>query len=210
MIGIIAARIKEKYNKPTVLISINGDEGKGSARSIFGFNIGQLIIKAVQSGILQKGGGHKMAGGFTLKKENINIFRDFLIKNFEKSPINNLGTFNLYLDSIVAPSALNEDFYNNINFLAPFGPGNNEPKFVIENLNVISSNIVKQNHIKSILRGKDGSVFKSFAWNAINTPLESVLINKSKRNFNIACRMKLNEWRGKNDVEFIIDDIALN
>ena len=210
VIGIIAARIKEKYNKPTILISINGDEGKGSARSIFGFNIGQLIIKAVQSGILQKGGGHKMAGGFTLKKENINIFRDFLIKNFEKSPINNLGTFNLYLDSIVAPSALNEDFYNNINFLAPFGPGNNEPKFVIENLNVISSNIVKQNHIKSILRGKDGSVFKSFAWNAINTPLESVLINKSKRNFNIAGRMKLNEWRGKNDVEFIIDDIALN
>ena len=71
-------------------------------------------------------------------------------------------------------------------------------------------NIIKQNHIKSILRGKDGSVFKSFAWNAINTPLESVLINKSKRNFNIAGRMKLNEWRGKNDVEFIIDDIALN
>ena len=151
-----------------------------------------------------------MAGGFTLKRENINIFRDFLIKNFEKSSINNLGTFNLYLDSIVAPSALNEEFYNNINFLAPFGPGNNEPKFVIENIHVISSNIVKQNHIKSILRGKDGSVFKSFAWNAINTPLESVLINKSKRNFNIAGRMKLNEWRGKNDVEFIIDDIALN
>ena len=117
---------------------------------------------------------------------------------------------NLYLDSTIAPTALNFDFYEEINSLGPFGTRNNEPKFVIENLNVISSNIVKQNHIKSILRGKDGSVFKSFAWNAINTPLESVLINKSKRNFNIAGRMKLNEWRGKNDVEFIIDDIALN
>ena len=83
IIGIVASRIKDKYNKPTVLISLNNKVGKGSARSVVGFDIGSLIIKAVQSGVLEKGGGHKMAGGFTLKEEKIPIFRNFLIKNFE-------------------------------------------------------------------------------------------------------------------------------
>ena len=87
IIGIVASRLKEKYNKPTILISVDKDLAKGSARSIFGFDIGSQIIKAVQSGILEKGGGHKMAGGFSLKKEKITIFRDFLIKNFERSNI---------------------------------------------------------------------------------------------------------------------------
>ena len=71
IIGIVAARVKEKYNRPTVLISTNNNFGKGSARSIFGFDIGSLIIKAVKMGIIEKGGGHKMAGGFTIKNENI-------------------------------------------------------------------------------------------------------------------------------------------
>ena len=77
IIGIVAAKIKEKFNKPTILISENEDLSKGSARSVLGFDIGTQIIKAVQLGILTKGGGHKMAGGFTINKKNIDIFRDF-------------------------------------------------------------------------------------------------------------------------------------
>ena len=73
VIGIVASRIKEKYNKPTIIISLNHNIGKGSARSVTGFDIGSQIIKAVQCDILQKGGGHKMAGGFTIKKENIDV-----------------------------------------------------------------------------------------------------------------------------------------
>jgi len=71
VIGIVAARMKEKYNKPTIIISLNGLMGKGSARSIVGFDIGSNIIKAVQSGILIKGGGHKMAGGFSIEKNKV-------------------------------------------------------------------------------------------------------------------------------------------
>ena len=171
IIGIVASRIKEKYNKPTILISLKQNIGKGSARSVVDFDIGSQIIKAVQCGILQKGGGHKMAGGFILKKENIPTFRDFLIKNFEKSNINSSASANLYLDSIIAPSALNEVFFDEINCLAPFGSGNSEPKFVIENIKVIAANIVGNNHIKLVLSVKDGTVFKSLAWNAIDTPL---------------------------------------
>ena len=94
--------------------------------------------------------------------------------------------------------------------MGPFGSGNSEPKFVIENIKVISSNIVGNNHIKSILIGKDGSKFKSFAWNAKNSPMEPLLNSKNKKTINIAGKMRLNEWKGKRNVEFMIEDISLN
>ena len=104
-------------------------------------------------------------------------------KNFNKSHSNYSDTVNLYLDSIIAPSALNNKFYEEIYSLAPFGSGNSEPKFVIENLHVITTNIISDKHIKSILRGSDGSVFKSVAFNAIDTPLEPLLSKNSKKKF---------------------------
>ena len=210
IIGIVASRIKDKYNKPTILISLDKNVGKGSARSIFGFDIGSQIIKAVHLGILEKGGGHKMAGGFTLKKENIPEFRNFLIKNFEKNDVNPSKHINLYLDAIIAPSAINEQFFEEINCLAPFGSGNTEPKFVIEDIKVISSYIVGNDHIKSVLVGKDGSVFKSFTWNGKNSPLEPFLNIKNKKKITIAGKIRLNQWRGERKAEFMIEDIALN
>ena len=209
IIGIVAARIKEKYNKPTILISVEKDLAKGSARSIVGFDIGAQIIKAVQSDIIEKGGGHKMAGGFTIRTEKIPLFRSFLIKNFKKSQLITSQIVNLYLDSIIAPSALNEEFYSNLELLAPFGPGNNEPKFVIEDLQVIKSKYIADKHIKSILYAKDGSTINSVAFDVINSPIEPLLSKKSKKRFNIAGKMSLNEWRGKKNVEFIIEDISL-
>jgi single-stranded-DNA-specific exonuclease len=208
IIGIVASRIREKYNKATVLISLDKNQGKGSARSVVCFDIGANIINAVKLGILQKGGGHKMAGGFSIDKKNIPLFRDFIIKQFEKK--NKLTSeINLYLDSTIAPTALNENFYQEINSLAPFGSGNSEPKFVIENLRVLNSKIVGGEHVKSILLGKDGTMLKTFTWNAKNTPIGTVLTN-NKQVFNIAGKMKLNEWKGKRDLEFIIEDIALS
>jgi len=210
IIGIVASRIKDKYNKPTIIISLDENMGKGSARSIAGFDIGKEIIKAVQAGILEKGGGHKMAGGFTLKKENIPKLRNFLIKDFEKSNIDLSKNRNLYLDSTIAPSALNEDFYDDINCLAPFGSGNNEPRFVIENIKVISTNVVGNNHIKSILAGNDGSIFNGFVWNGKNSSLEPFLNKNYNKKINIAGKIKLNHWRGQEKVEFIIEDVSLN
>ena len=210
IIGIIASRIKEKYNKPAIIISLNENFGKGSARSIYGFDIGSQIIKAVQLNILEKGGGHKMAGGFTIKEKNIPDFRNFLIKNIKKIFSDSSNVVNIYLDTILSPSAINENFYKEIQELAPFGSGNSEPKFVVENLLVIESNIIVDKHIKSILRGKDGSIIKSVAFNAKNTPLEDILNKKNRKNFSIAGKMNLNEWRGKKNIEFIIEDISLN
>ena len=210
IIGIIASRIKDKFNKPAVIITLNEDQCKGSARSIYGFDIGTNIINAVQLNILKKGGGHKMAGGFSITKDKIDLFRQYLIKNFNKIKTDTTKLHNIFLDSKIAPSALNIGYYEEIYSLEPFGPGNSEPKFVIENLKLISFKILNQAHIKSILIGKDGSVIKGLAWNATNGPLEPYLTKKNKNKFSIAGKLKKNEWQGKKDIEFIIEDIALN
>ena len=209
VIGIVASKIKDKYNKPTIIISLKGNMGKGSARSISGFDIGSQIIKAVQSNILEKGGGHKMAGGFSVLEKNIPIFRDLLIKNFEKLFKSLSKESNLYLDSIIAPSALNEDFFNEINLLAPYGAGNREPRFVIENLKVLSSDIILDTHIKTLLLGMDGTFFKAFAWNAKDTSLENYLYKTKNKKINIAGNIRLNEWRGKKEIQFNIEDISV-
>ena len=151
-----------------------------------------------------------MAGGFTLKKENISKFREFLIDSFEKLNIDLSKNKNLYLDTVIAPSALNEDFFEDINCLAPFGSGNSEPRFAIENIKVISSRVVGKDHIKSILGGKDGSVFNAFVWNGKNSSLESFLDKNYNKRINIAGKMRLNYWRGVKKVEFIIEDVSLN
>ena len=208
IIGIIASRIKDKYNKPTVIISSDNDQFKGSARSVHGFDIGSQIIQAKQLGIIEKGGGHKMAGGFVILKDNIDKLREYLINNFKKIKKIQSEKVGIYIDSILAPSAINENFYKEIDHLSPFGAGNTEPMFVIENLKVISSNVVGSNHIKSILCGKDGSIVKTIAFNALNSNLEPYLNKKNKKRFNVAGRIILNQWKGQTNIEFLIDDLS--
>ncbi len=210
IIGIVAARLKDKFNKPVVIISLNNNEGKASARSIVGFDIGSVIIAATQENILLKGGGHKMAGGFSIKVENIEKFRDFVFRKFRNINEDLTSEKPLLLDSIISPSAVNHEFYNKVALLSPFGSGNPEPKFVIEDIKTINGKIVGEKHIKSVLIGKDGSILKSIAFNAAESDLEAYLLKKNNKLFNIAGKLSLNEWKGQSNVEFIIDDISVN
>ena len=210
VIGIVAARLKDKFNKPVIIISLNGDEGKASARSIVGFDIGSVIIAATQENILIKGGGHKMAGGFSIKAENIDKFKNFVIRKFQN--INEDLTLKkpLFFDSVISPSAVNLEFYNKISLLSPFGSGNPEPKFIIGDVKTINGKIVGEKHVKSVLIGSDGSTIKSIAFNAVENDIGAYLIKKNNKSFNIAGKLSLNEWKGQSNVEFIIDDISVN
>ncbi len=210
VIGIVASRLKEKFNKPTIIISIDRDIGKASARSIVGFDIGSVIISATQENILIKGGGHKMAGGFSIKVENIEKFKNFVFRKFRRINEDLVSKKPLLLDSVISPAAVNLDFYNKVALLSPFGSGNPEPKFVIEELKTINGKIVGEKHIKSVLLGKDGSSIKSIAFNAVNNDFEAYLLKKNSKTFNIAGKLSLNEWKGQSNVEFIIDDISVN
>jgi len=210
VIGIVAARIKDRFNKPVIIISIDNDIGKASARSIVGFDIGSIIISATQQKILLKGGGHKMAGGFSIKVENINKFKEFIFKKFNNIAQNFSSDRPLYLDSKISPTAINLEFYNKVNKLAPFGSGNPEPKFIIENVKPVNNKIIKDKHIKSVLIGEDGSTIKTIAFNSVENEIGAHLLRNDKKLFNIAGKLSLNEWRGQSNVEFIIDDISVN
>ena len=210
VIGIVAARLKDKLNKPVILISLENNIGKASARSITGFDIGSVIISAANENILIKGGGHKMAGGFSIKIENIDKFKDFVIRRFKNINENISKEKPIYLDDVISPSAINLEFFNKVALLSPFGPGNPEPKFAIENLKTINGKIVGDKHIKSTLLGKDGSIIKTIAFNSVNKDLGEYLLKKNNKLFNIAGKLSLNEWKGQSNVEFIIDDISVN
>ena len=210
IIGIVAARLKEKFNKPVIVISIDGDIGKASARSIIGFDIGAVIIAATQEDILLKGGGHKMAGGFSIKVENIEKLKDFVLRKFKNINMDLRAKRPLLIDSIISPSAVNLEFYNKVEILSPFGSGNPEPKFIIEDVKTINGKIVGEKHVKSVLTGRDGSTIKCIAFNAAENDIGAYLLKKNNKSFNIAGKLSLNEWKGQSNVEFIIDDISVN
>ena len=210
VIGIVAARLKDKFNKPTIIISKNGDIGKASARSIVGFDIGSVIIAATQKKILLKGGGHKMAGGFSIDVSNISRLKEFMFDKFRGVNVDLTSEKPLFLDSIIAPSAINLEFYDKVNILSPFGSGNPEPRFYLEGLKPVNSKIVGEKHIKSVLIGPEGTSIKTIAFNAIDNELGAYLLKKKSIIINIAGKLSLNEWRGQKNVEFIIDDISVN
>jgi single-stranded-DNA-specific exonuclease len=210
VIGIVASKLKDKFNKPSIVISHDGNSGRASARSIIGFDIGSAIISATQEKILTKGGGHKMAGGFSIQVKNIDKFKKFIFRKFNRVKENFLVQKSLFLDSKIAPSAVNLDFFEKIDMLSPFGSGNPEPKFVVENLKSVNSKVVGGKHIKSVLVGQEGSALKTIAFNAVDNELGPYLLKKNNIMFNIAGKLSLNEWRGQKNVEFIIDDISVN
>ena len=210
VIGIIASRIKDKFNKPVIIISLNNKVGKASARSIVGFDIGSAILSALQNNILIKGGGHKMAGGFSIHEDKILKFREFILKRFNNKKKESEKKNFFYIDSLIASSAINISFYNKIDKLSPFGSGNPEPKFLLENVRVIKSMVVGEKHVKSVLLTKDGSNIKTISFNSYETDLGQFLLGNKANTFDIAGKLSLNEWKGEKNVEFIIDDISVN
>ena len=151
-----------------------------------------------------------MAGGFSIQIKNIKLFKDFVFKRFKGINEDLKSEKPLLLDSVIAPSAVNLEFYNKIALLSPFGSGNPEPKFIIEDLKTINGKIVGEKHVKSVLVGADGSAIKSIAFNATENDLGDYLLKKNNKSFNIAGKLSLNEWKGQSNVEFIIDDISVN
>ena len=210
VIGIIASRIKDQFNKPAYIINLEGQAGKGSARSVSGFDIGRAIVRCKQLNIISKGGGHKMAAGFSIDRNKIDEFELLMIELFNKSGCESAKEQDLYIDTVLAASAVNEDFFNEINKLAPFGSANREPRFIIENVSIIKSLILKDIHIKAICKTSSNTNINVICFNSVNTPLGSYLINSKNKKYDIAGRLSLNEWNGRREVQFLLDDLAIS
>ena len=206
LIGIIAARLKDYFNRPSVVITNSNDILKGSARSIDNYNIGLAIKIARDQKILINGGGHAMAAGFTLKNNDIKKLEKFLLNDFSKK--NNLIVNKSIYDDEILPTAFNKEFFKEIKKLEPFGNENPLPTFLFKDLKIIKSTILKEKHVSSILKSKIGFSIKSISFNSVNTNVGDYLLNY-KKNLNVLGQISENFWNNKNTLQLTVRDLIL-
>jgi len=206
LIGIIAARLKDYFDRPSIVITNSNNLLKGSARSIHNYNIGRAIKVSLDQGIIIGGGGHNMAAGFTLKKDNLKDFENFILKDFSKKVTKQNHSF-LY-DAEVSSLAFNSDFYTHIKKLEPFGTSNPEPTFFLKGLRVIKTSILNDKHISLILKSKTGFSIKSISFNSVNNKVGEYLLNY-KKELNVLGQINENIWNNKKTLQLTITDIIL-
>ncbi len=206
LIGIIAARIKDYFHKPTIVITNSKNLLKASARSMPNYNIGHVIKILIDKKIIINGGGHNMAAGFTMHKRNIKILENYLMKDFEKKNIN-LNYLSTY-DFQISSSAINKKLFNEIKELEPFGAGNLLPTFFIKDLKIIKKLVIKNKHISAILKPKQGTSIKSICFNSLNTKIGEYLLSY-KKSINVIGQIYENDWNNKKNIQLIINDILL-
>jgi single-stranded-DNA-specific exonuclease len=206
LIGIIAARLKDYFNKPSIVITASNELLKGSARSIYNYNIGRVIKNSLDEGIILKGGGHNMAAGFTLNKEKLKNFENYISEDFLKSNILNSNIF-LY-ESEISSLVFNQDFYDDIKKLEPFGTGNPVPTFLLRDLRIIKPIVLNNKHISSILKSKTGFSIKSISFNSINTKIGEHLLSY-KNSINVIGQINENIWNNKKTLQLTIRDLIL-
>ena len=206
LIGIIAARLKDYFNKPSFVITASNELLKGSARSIYNYNIGRVIKNSLDQKLILNGGGHNMAAGFTLDKVNLKDFENYILKDFLKSNISHDYIFSY--ESEVSSLALNQDFYEDLKKLEPFGTGNPLPTFLLRDLRIIKPVVLNNKHISVILKSKTGLSIKSISFNSINTKIGEHLINY-KDTLNIIGQINENIWNNKKTLQLTIRDLIL-
>ena len=206
LIGIIAARLKDYFNKPSIVITKSNELLKGSARSVHNYNIGRVIKNSLDQGIISNGGGHNMAAGFTLKKINLNNFKDFILEDFSNSGI--LKGYMFSYDAEISSIAFNKDFYADIKKLEPFGTGNPEPTFLLKGLRVIKASVLNNKHISLILKSKTGFSIKSISFNSANNKIGEYLLNY-KNEVNVLGQINENIWNNKKTLQLTIRDVIL-
>ena len=206
LIGIIAARLKDYFNKPSIVITVSNELLKGSARSVYNYNIGRVIKNSLDQSIVLNGGGHNMAAGFTLNKANLKVFESYILEDFLKSNTVNNNVFSY--ESEISSLAFNQDFYDNIKKLEPFGTGNPVPTFLLRDLKIIKPIILNNKHISSILRSKTGFSIKSISFNSINTKIGEYLMSY-KNSLNVIGQINENIWNNKKTLQLTIRDLFL-
>ena len=206
LIGIIASRLKDYFNRPSIVLTKSNNLLKGSARSVNGYNIGKVIQNLLDKKIILNGGGHNMAAGFSLNEKNFSKFKDFIQKDFIKKSV--LLDDSFYYDSELSSNKLRQEFLNDLKKIEPFGSGNPAPSFLLKDLKVIKFNILKDKHISCILKSRFGSSINSICFDSINTQIGEHLQNY-KRSFNVIGQINESFWNNKKFLQLVIKDLIL-
>jgi single-stranded-DNA-specific exonuclease len=208
IVGIVASRLVERHHRPAVVLGLADGVAKGSARSIRGFDLGAAVIAARQQGLLRQGGGHGMAAGMTLAEAELGRFHRFLLDRFaaeagagvpEPEP--------LELDGALSVAAAQPALAARIGLMAPYGPGNAEPRFRLDDARAVEARVVGDGHVSCVLAGAAGGRVKGIAFRCAGSPLGRALL-EGDLPLRLAGRVKLETWQGREQASFEIEDGA--
>jgi len=213
--GLVAGRLKDKYARPAVVVTYAANmegviEGRGSGRSVPGIHIAQAFIDARNEGIIEKGGGHAMAGGFTVAPDRLSAFREFLYAHIEKQARSLEPNVETMIDGIMSVQGVRTDFVHLLqDALGPFGQEHPEPLFVFHNVRIHSADVVGESHVKVLMGDWEGGArLKAIAFRAVDTPLGDALLKEGRQPFHILGQLKINSWQGRETAELHIKDAA--
>jgi len=208
VLGIIASRIKEKYNKPTVVMSIENGLCSGSARSIKGINIGIGISKLVNENLILKGGGHSMAAGLSLTENQIPKAMERLENIILKNGSQNLPQPYLSITGAVMCRAINEDLVENIERAGPFGTSVPNPNLALLNQKILFTKRVGENHLQLTVSDETNSKVDVIAFKAFDTEIGEALEYHNGMKFHLVGQLKIDDWGGRRRVKFHLRDAA--
>src|SRR5271166_1572588 len=209
VIGIVAARLKERYERPACVVALADGVGRGSGRSIPGLPLGPAVIAARQAGLLINGGGHAMAAGFTVAAENVDALREFLVERLGDGMEHERLVPELRFDGTLAIAAVQGELIDHIASLAPFGAANPEPRFVLARVRILHVEAVGSDHLRCTLADPlDGLRLRGIAFRAAGTPLGQFLAETRGAAIHVAGHLRRDAWRGGDAVQLTISDAA--
>lgn len=202
VVGIVASRLVELYNRPALVISLNNGIGKGSGRSIPGFNIYEGIQQCTD--ILLTYGGHDHAVGITITEKNIEKFSLLLEEIAKRSFDETQGVAQMKIDSVCHISDINLELIQQIGMLSPFGSSNPEPLLYAGNVTIHAPVVVGNNHLKMYIKS-NGVTFESIWFN-----MAKYLPEMNDTTFDIIFTPQINNWNGTQEIQLKIKDININ
>jgi single-stranded-DNA-specific exonuclease len=208
VVGLVAARLRERFDRPAFAIAFAGESGTGSGRSIPGIDLGRAVRDAVDSGLLDKGGGHAMAAGVTLRREGVTAFRDFLEERIGPSVAAARADASLKVDAVLTAAGATADVVHLLEKAGPFGSGNSEPVIVIPNHRLEQVSEIGAGHLRLRLAGDDGGTLEALAFGALGRPLGDAILAARGERAHVAGHLTLDRWGGAERVRLRILDLA--
>jgi single-stranded-DNA-specific exonuclease len=208
VVGIVASRLKEATNRPALVIGFDGDEGKGSGRSISGVDLGASIQKLAAEGLLVKGGGHKMAAGLTVMRDKLEPAMARLAELLEKQGAADAGPADLKLDSLLMPGAASLELIEKIESAGPYGASAAAPRFAFPSCQIHFAKRIGESHLKVTFSDGQGPRLEAICFGAFDTALGPRLEGHGGARFHLAGRLEVNTWGGRQSVQLRLEDAA--
>ncbi len=209
VVGLIASRLKDRYRRPAFAITFDDrGVGTGSGRSVAGVDLGAAVRGAMDQGLLEKGGGHAMAAGVTLRKEKLGDFRAFLEEQLSNT-IETLRTNDvLKIDGALAARGATLELFDELQRAGPFGAGNPQPVFAFPNHRISFAERVGANHVRFSIASSDGAKLSGIAFRVADTPMGDALLNKRGETMHFAGTLSADFYRGTRRIQLRLLDVG--